>query len=86
MYEVLLSAEALHVYQRAQPPLARKLNRCLENLSLSPRSHPNIKPLSGPYAGLWRYRAGQWRVVYQVDDVRRQVWVVTIVHRREAYR
>lgn len=86
MYEVLLSAEALRVYERAQPPLARKLNRCLENLSLSPRLHPNIKPLSGQFAGCWRYRAGEWRVVYQIDDGRRQVWVVNIKHRREAYR
>jgi mRNA interferase RelE/StbE len=86
MYEVLLSDDALRTYHRAQPPLARKLNRCFENLSLNPRSHPNIKPLSGQYAGCWRYRAGDWRIVYGVDDGRRQVLILSIMHRREVYR
>ena len=86
MYEVRLSAEALRVYQRAQAPLARKLSRCLAVLSETPHVHPNIKPLSAKYAGSWRYRVGDWRVVYQIDDARQRVFVVTIVHRREAYR
>ena len=65
MYEVHLSAEALRVHQRAQAPLARKLSRCLAVLSETPQVHPNIKPLSAKYAGSWRYRVGDWRIVYR---------------------
>jgi mRNA interferase RelE/StbE len=35
---------------------------------------------------LWRIRVGDWRVVYAVDDVRLQVEVSLIRHRREVYR
>ena len=86
MYEVYLTPEALRVYERAEPPLARKLSRCIENLSRTPNSHPNIKRLSGHYVGCLRYRVGDWRVVYYVEEDRRKVIVVSIVHRREAYR
>jgi mRNA interferase RelE/StbE len=86
MYEVHLTPEALRVYRRAQSSLAKKLSRCFDNLSHTPCSHPNIKRLSGRYAGCWRYRVGDWRVIYYIDEDRRKVVVVNIVHRREAYR
>jgi len=30
--------------------------------------HPNIKQLKGPLAGHFRYRIGDWQVIYQVDE------------------
>jgi mRNA interferase RelE/StbE len=85
MYEVVLSAEAQKIYASADPALAKKIARCFEQLEQSPRYHPNIKPLKGELAGYYRYRIGDYRVIYQVDDETNQVLVNTIVHRREAY-
>ena len=36
--------------------------------------------------GLWRIRAGVYRVVYQVRDERVLVTIVRVAHRREVYR
>jgi mRNA interferase RelE/StbE len=45
----------------------------------------NIKRLKGPLAGHYRYRAGDWRIIYQIDEQARTVTVMLIAHRSEAY-
>jgi len=65
--------------------LAKKISRCLQQLEQIPRSHPNIKALKGNYAGYYRYRIGDYRVIDSVDDELVQVFVVAIAHRSEAY-
>lgn len=36
--------------------------------------------------GLWSLRRGAYRVVYRIDDARREVVVLRVGHRREVYR
>lgn len=43
-------------------------------------------PLRAPFEGLWRARRGEYRVRYQIDEVKHQVIVLDIDHRRDAYR
>lgn len=68
MYRVDLSLQAQHFYRRADRPLAKKLARCFEQLERTPRDHANIKPLKGNLAGLYRYRVGDYRVIYRVEE------------------
>lgn len=86
MYEVFLVREAQRVYERAPAALARRLNRCFQQLGRNPYEHPNIKRLKGPLSGYFRYRVGDWRVVYQVNEQEHRVIVLLIVHRSQAYR
>jgi mRNA interferase RelE/StbE len=85
MYEVLLHPDAQEIYINADNALAKKIARCLQQLEQTPRSHPNIKALKGDYVGYYRYRIGDYRVIYFVDDEMVQVFVVAIAHRSEAY-
>jgi mRNA interferase RelE/StbE len=85
MYNVVLSAEAEVIYASADQALAKKIARCFEQLEQNPRFHPNIKPLKGDFAGYYRYRIGDYRVIYEVDDETNQVIVNTIAHRSEVY-
>jgi len=86
MYEILLTRAAQKFYQAADDPLARRLNRCFDQLRRNPHRHPNIKRLKGPLVGHWRYHVSDWRVVYRVDKDRRIVTVVLIAHRSKVYR
>jgi mRNA interferase RelE/StbE len=43
-------------------------------------------PLRAPFQGLWRARRGEYRVRYRINDDRRQVIVLDIDHRRDAYK
>jgi mRNA-degrading endonuclease RelE of RelBE toxin-antitoxin system len=37
------------------------------------------------YRGLFRFRAGEYRIVYRVDAGKNTVYVVQIAHRKDAY-
>lgn len=44
------------------------------------------KALTGNYAGLWRYRLGDYRLVCQLQDARLVVLVVKVARRDKVYR
>ena len=85
MFEVALTPKAEEFFTTAQRPLARKLARCFAQLERDPRRHSNIRRLKGAMAGMLRYRVGDWRVIYEIDDDARQVNVILIAHRRDVY-
>ena len=85
MYDVIMSPSAAAFYAAADQPLARKLARCFRNLRNDPRQGNNVKRLTGKWSAYLRYRVGDWRVIYRVDDELKQVNVVDIAHRREVY-
>jgi mRNA interferase RelE/StbE len=85
MYEILLHPDAQKVYARVDKALAKKIAKCLQQLEQDPRSHPNIKALKGEYSNFYRYRIGDYRIIYSVEDKIVQVFVVAIAHRSKAY-
>jgi len=42
--------------------------------------------LVGDYAGHWRYRIGDYRVIAKIEDGRMVIVVIAVGHRREVYR
>jgi len=86
MYELLLTKDAQRFYEKADSVLIKKINRCLELLKNNPSDHPNIKSLKGPLDGYYRCRLGDWRVVYRIEEIKKQVIILLIVHRKNAYR
>ncbi len=85
MYRVVLAEPARRFYDNAEASLQRKLDRCFAVLAQTPRRHPNIKPLTGRLKGYYRYRVGDYRVIYCIDDGDRLVIVALITHRGKAY-
>ena len=43
-------------------------------------------PLRSDLAGIWSARRGTYRVLYRIDDAAREVVVLRIEHRGDAYR
>jgi mRNA-degrading endonuclease RelE of RelBE toxin-antitoxin system len=69
----------------------RKLQgRILEAMSyiartpLSPKGD-TVKALSGELKELWRYRIGDYRLVYRPDESRKQVMLVAFTSRGDSY-
>jgi mRNA interferase RelE/StbE len=85
MFEVILSSSAEEFFAAADQPLAKKLARCFGRLESDPRQGNNVKALKGKWSGYLRYRVGDWRVVYRIDDAASCVYVAAIAHRREVY-
>ncbi len=42
--------------------------------------------LSGRFAGHWRYRVGDYRIICKIEDQTITILVIEIGHRREVYR
>jgi mRNA interferase RelE/StbE len=55
---------------------------------LAPRDDPRElgAALTGPFAGLWKYRVGDFRILAKIEDRTVEIWVVQIGNRREVYR
>lgn len=85
MYRIELSREAERFYQRCDKAIAKKLTRCFEALEKNPRAGNNVKALKGRFAGSYRYRIGDCRVVYTINDREVIVFVITIASRRDVY-
>ena len=85
MYSVELSPEARAFYDRCDKPIAKKLARCFTSLEKNPREGNNVKSLKGKFAGAHRYRIGDLRVVYTIDDRAGTVFVITVAKRSDVY-
>ena len=55
-------------------------------LRTNPYFGPNIKRLKGELSSIFRYRMGDYRLFYTIDSSKKLVFVLDIVHRRDAYR
>lgn len=70
-----------------QTVLQNKLeNYVYPQLRVAPYYGPNIKKLRGYNPETWRYRIGNYRIFYLVDDDSRVVFILTIDQRKDAYK
>lgn len=44
------------------------------------------KPLKGNYAGQWRYRVGDYRIIAEIYNDELVILVINVGHRREVYK
>ena len=51
-----------------------------------PHFGPNIKMLKGYSSNVCRYRIGDYRIMYSIDDDSNSVFFLTIGHRKDIYR
>jgi mRNA interferase RelE/StbE len=54
-------------------------------LRRSPRDHPQACALLGYQPKAWRWRLGDWRAFYHIDDSDRTVLMFGLMLRRDAY-
>ncbi len=85
MFRLVLSREASRFYERCDKTAAAKLARCFTALEQDPRAGNNVKPLKGQLTGAYRYRVGDHRVVYTIDDAAVTVFIITIANRKDVY-
>lgn len=85
MYEIRLSHRARRYYERVSANSARRLNQCFEALVKDPLGGGDIKLVKG-MRGMYRFRVGNLRVIYEVDVKQRIVRVNAILPRGEAYK
>lgn len=85
-YEVVFTRSARHALEITLPEsvAAAALEFIVGPLASNPRRLG--KPLREPLAPLYSARRGEYRVLYRIEDNRLLIEIVTIEHRRDAYR
>ena len=48
--------------------------------------HTVAKPLKGQLEGFWVARRGTFRIIFKIDESRKEIVVVRVAHRRHTYR
>lgn len=83
-YAVLLLPAAERDRRKLPREVRPRIDRALLALEEEPRP-PGVTKLASS-SDRWRIRVGDYRVLYRVDDTAREVTVLRIAHRRQAYR
>lgn len=83
----------LSIAPRARRHLAERLPEAVATAAMAFITGPLLenprrvgKPLRPPMAPKWAARRGEYRIVYEIFDDQVIVEVVTVQHRRDAYR
>jgi len=90
-FRIFDTDEFLKRHQKLSPRDATLLRRKLDSyvypqLRAEPFWGNNIKKLQGYSPDTWRYRIGNFRVFYVVDQAERVVYILTVDDRKDAYR
>lgn len=84
IYEVALAPAAARQMRKCDPQVRRRVQAAVELLATAPRPPAATRLVGG--GGEWRVRTGDYRIVYEIQDARLLVLVLSVGHRREIYR
>ena len=82
-YEVALATAAARQLRKFDPQVRRRIQAAIELLATEPRPPAATRLIGG--AGEWRVRTGDYRIVYEIEEERLLVLVLSAGHRREIY-
>ena len=83
IYAITFAASARKELRDLTAALVERILPRIRELADHPRP-PGCKKLHG-FKNRWRIRVGDYRIVYQIDDVQKVVDITRIAHRREVY-
>ena len=83
-YELVFAKSAEKEYDKLRPPHLKLVTKKLDELETNPRPAGCLK-LKGFDGETWRVRAGDYRILYTIEDVLRIVDIRKIRHRSDAY-
>ncbi len=83
-YTIVISRRAQKEHLAIPSPSYELIERHLILLNENPRptGYTKLKDRDGA----WRIRVGTYRIIYEIDDPRALVTVLTICHRKDVYR
>ncbi len=84
MYKVVYLEQVEVDLKKLDKPVIRKiLNRVEKYLAQDPKGLG--KALKGEFQGYWRYRWGDYRVIYKISEKEILITVLRIAHRKSVY-
>jgi mRNA interferase RelE/StbE len=85
-WKVEFEARADKKLDKLNPRDAARIVKMLDEVARLENPRQRGEALVGTLSGLWRYRAGDWRIIARIEDDRIVIVVLDLGHRREVYR
>jgi mRNA interferase RelE/StbE len=86
MYKVILHRNAAKFYGAAEKKVKLRIATAIEDISKSPRLNIHIKKLQGWLGHLYRYRLGDLRILFEINDDIRTIRITSIDTRGSVYK
>jgi len=84
VYKVVYLDQIQDDLKKLDKSLSRKILTRIETyLAVDPKGLG--KPLKGDFQGYWRYRWGDYRVIYKISELEILIVILRISHRKEVY-
>jgi len=84
-YKVIVHEDAKKELGKLAPEVARRITKKIKEHLIKAPADLGV-PLQGEFAGLYRYRVGDWRVIYSIAFARETVIILRVEHRRTVYK
>ncbi len=85
MYNIRILDEASRELARLDKPVGRRIVERINWLS-EKLNDIRLEPLRGDLIGLYKFRIGDYRVIYEIIHDEKTIVIHAIGHRREIYR
>ncbi len=84
IYTINLTKSAARDYKEIKEPYRTNITKHIESLKQQGLNNTNIKMLTGEFAGMYRLRVGNYRIIFEIDD--KFITIIAILHRKEVYK
>ncbi|MBN1695763.1 type II toxin-antitoxin system RelE/ParE family toxin [candidate division WOR-3 bacterium] len=84
-YKVIIHEDARKELQKLAPEVAGRITKKIRRHLIKAPADLGV-PLRGEFAGLYRYRVGDWRVIYSIAFEQETIIILRVEHRRTVYR
>jgi len=82
-YKIFLTKKFDRKFSKLDEQLQLRVIKKLRTLESEPRTGKNLK---GKFKNLFSVRVGNYRVFYTIDEKRKVIFIITIKHRKSAYK
>lgn len=83
---VEFSAKAKKEFLKLDKPVQKQIQTFIIKLQNVQDPRSSGKALVGNFAGCWRYRVGDYRLVCYIEEEKILITVLRIAHRKEVYK
>ena len=84
MYALAILPQAQHDLAQLDPPLRRRIGKRIDRLA---EHGTDIKheALAGEWARFFKFRMGDYRIIYMIEHTKNLIVIYRVRHRREVY-
>jgi mRNA-degrading endonuclease RelE of RelBE toxin-antitoxin system len=86
MFEIILHRRAAKFFKDADAATKKRISDAFDILSMDPRCHAHMKKLKGELKSMFRFRTGNLRILYEIEDNMQTVRVKVIEARGSVYK